>query len=55
MKKLLLLLFLLPLSVHAISAKSYIALDLDNDIIYYSKNINQEKLIASTTNIMTTW
>ncbi len=53
MKKLLLLLFLLPFSVHAISAKSYIAADLDNDIIYYSKNINQEKLIASTTKIMT--
>ncbi len=37
----------------AISARSAIAMDLDNDIIYYSKNINEEKLIASTTKILT--
>ena len=54
MKKLLfVILFIIPFNVIAISASSAIAMDLDNDIIYYEKNINNERLIASITKIMT--
>ena len=54
MKKLLfVILFIIPFNVMAISASSAIAMDLDNDIIYYEKNINNERLIASITKIMT--
>lgn len=50
-----LILLFVPLNVLAISASSYIAYDLDNDIIYYKHNENDKRLIASITNIMTTW
>lgn len=43
----------LPLRVVAISAASAIVMDLDNDRIYYENNINDERLIASITKIMT--
>lgn len=55
MKKILcfLVLLLVPVKVFAISASSYIAYDLDNDIIYYEKNADDKKLIASITKILT--
>ena len=54
MKKILVfLLLLLPLNVFAYSASSIIALDLDNGRVLYGYNINEQKLIASTTKIMT--
>ena len=55
MKKLLvfLLLFLIPLSVKADSAKSSIVMDLDSGRVLYENNINEERLIASVTKIMT--
>ncbi len=54
MKKLLLLiLFLLPFKVLAMSASSMIAMDLDNDYIYYEYNVDEKRLIASITKIMT--
>lgn len=54
MKKILLLLLLCwPLKILAISASSYIAYDLENDVMYYGKNIDEERLIASITKIMT--
>ncbi len=54
MKKFLLLLVLCwPLKILAISASSYIAYDLDNDFMYYGENIDDERLIASITKIMT--
>ena len=54
MKKLiLLLLLLLPLKCLAISASSAIAMDLDTGRVLYGYNLNEERLIASTTKIMT--
>lgn len=54
MKKLLLLLvFLFPIKVIAISADAYIVMDADSNRVLESKNMNKEKLIASTTKIMT--
>lgn len=55
MKKLLVLLvlFLIPFKVSAISASSAIAMDLDNNRILYGYNINDKRLIASITKIMT--
>lgn len=55
MKKYLLLivLFLIPLKVFSISASSAIAMDLDTGRVLYGYNINEKKLIASTTKIMT--
>ena len=55
MKKILcfLVLLLVPLKVFAISASSYIAYDLDNDIVYYEKNVDDKRLIASITKILT--
>ena len=56
MKKLLIsvILFLFfPLNVFAISASSAIVMDLNSGRILYEKNVNDEKLIASTTKIMT--
>lgn len=55
MKKLLiiLLIFILPLKVNAISAESYAVMDYDSGRILLGKNIEKEKLIASTTKIMT--
>ena len=56
MKKIIILiLFLLfPYKVVAISASSSIAMDLDNGRIFHANNIDDERLIASITKIMTT-
>jgi len=54
MKKLwLMLLCILPIKVFSISASSAIAMDLDTGRVLYGYNINDKKLIASTTKIMT--
>ncbi|MBE6156414.1 MAG: D-alanyl-D-alanine carboxypeptidase [Firmicutes bacterium] len=54
MKKLLfMLLFLIPIKVFSISASSAIAMDLDTGRVLYGYNIEEKKLIASTTKIMT--
>lgn len=55
MKKILLLLLLIPINVYALSvpSKSAILIDQDSGRILYSKNINEKRLIASTTKIMT--
>lgn len=58
MKKIVLFLFvlLLPINIYAISdtAKSTIVMDMDSGRILYQKNANEQRLIASTTKIMTT-
>ena len=56
MKKVVFLFVLLfiPMQVEAISASSAIVMDLNNNRIYYEKNIHEERLIASISNIMTT-
>ena len=54
MKKILLFIVLLiPFQVNAISASSAIAMDLNSDRVFYENNINDERLIASITKIMT--
>mgnify|MGYP003571259574 CR=1 FL=1 len=54
MKKLLILvLLLIPIKVFSISASSAIAMDLDNGRILYGYNLNNKRLIASITKIMT--
>lgn len=55
MKKIFFFLILLffPISVFADSGNSTIIMDVDSGRIIYKKNINQKKLIASTTKIMT--
>ena len=55
MKKfwLFLLILLMPIKVHAISASSVIAMDLDNGRIFYGYNYDDKRLIASITKIMT--
>lgn len=54
MKKILLLLFLLcPLKIFAISASSYIVMDLDSGRVLEGKNTQKVSLIASTTKILT--
>ena len=54
MKKLLFFLLLFfPLMVNAVSAEAYAVMDYDSGRILMSKNENKEKLIASTTKIMT--
>ncbi len=54
MKKIIFLwLFLFPFKVLAISASSAIAMDLDTGRVLYGYNIDNKKLIASTTKIMT--
>ncbi len=47
------LLLFLPLKVNAISASSAIAMDLDNGRILYGYNLEEKRLIASITKIMT--
>ncbi len=47
------LILFMPLKVMGISASSAIAMDLDNGRILYGYNLDTEKLIASTTKIMT--
>ena len=55
MKKLIILIiFIIPLQVRAISAKSAIVMDLNSKRVLYQNNINEKHLIASTTKIMTT-
>ena len=56
MKKILFLvlfLFWLPVKVEAISAESYVVMDYDSGRVLMSQNATREKLIASTTKIMT--
>jgi D-alanyl-D-alanine carboxypeptidase (penicillin-binding protein 5/6) len=54
MKKLLLLLFLLfPFNIYAISASSYIVMDMDSGRVLEGKNTQKVSLIASTTKILT--
>ena len=55
MKKLILffMIFFIPISVFADSGKSTIVMDIDSGRILYQKNINQKKLIASISKIMT--
>jgi len=54
MKKLwLLLLLFIPFKVSAISASSYVAMDLDNGRIFAGSNLDERRLIASITKIMT--
>lgn len=54
MKKFLLLLLLcMPLSVHALSARNIIAMDMDTNRVLYEHDSNSEHLIASISKIMT--
>ena len=54
MKKILfLLLILIPIKVNAISARSAILMDTDNNVILYEKNINEVRSVASISKIMT--
>lgn len=54
MKRLfIIVLLIIPINVYGTSASSMIAMDLDNDYIYFEKNINEKRLIASITKIMT--
>lgn len=55
MKKILLLLLLIPINVYGLSvpSRNAILIDQDSNRILYSKNINEKRLIASTTKIMT--
>lgn len=48
-----LLLLLIPIKITAISASSSIAMDLQTGRILHENNINEKRLIASTTKIMT--
>ena len=54
MKKLVFLVILLvPFKVYGMSASSMIAMDLDNDYVYYEYNAQDKRLIASITKILT--
>ena len=54
MKKLLILIILLiPFNVKAISASSYIVMDMDSGRVLEGSNIDKKSLIASTTKILT--
>jgi len=54
MKKILLLIMLLiPFKAVAMSASSMVAVDLDNDYVYFDVNKDDRRLIASITKIMT--
>lgn len=54
MKKILLLILLmLPFSVNAISASSYIVMDMNSGRVMEGKNVDKVSLIASTTKILT--
>ena len=48
-----LVLLLVPFKVLGMSASSMIAMDLDNDVVYYEYNADDRRLIASITKIMT--
>ena len=56
MKKMLLLLLLLPINIKAIStsAESAILMDMDSKRILYAENINEVRSVASISKIMTT-
>lgn len=57
MKKVLLLFFLfliIPSNVQAYSAEAMVAMDINSGRVLFESNANKEKLIASTTKIMTT-
>ena len=55
MKKVFLVfLCLFPLKVNAISAGSYVVMDQNSHQVLMGNNINEKRLIASTTKIMTT-
>lgn len=57
MKKIFLLsilLMVLPLKVHAVSAEAYAVMDFDTGRLLMGENTEKQKLIASTTKIMTT-
>ena len=45
--------FIFPMKVLGISASSAVVMDLNSGRVLYNKNMNDEKLIASTTKIMT--
>ena len=56
MKKIILIILLLiscPITVNAISAETAIVMDMDSGRVLFQKNIHKQKLIASTTKIMT--
>lgn len=55
MRKILFLLLFIPVNVFAlsVSSRNAILIDQDSGRILYSKNINEKRLIASTTKIMT--
>jgi len=54
LKKLLILVFvLIPWRVYAIGASSYIVMDASSNRVLEGSNIKDERLIASTTKIMT--
>ena len=55
MKKIIILIIILlfPIKVSAVSASSIIAMDLDNGRVLYGYNLDEKRLIASTTKIMT--
>ena len=54
MKKLLLWLFMfIPIKTFSMSASSAIAMDLDTGRVLYGYNMEESRLIASTTKIMT--
>ena len=48
-----LVVLLIPLKVYSISASSAIAMDLDTGRVLYGYNLDEQRLIASTTKIMT--
>ena len=52
-KIILAILMLIPIKVFSISASSAIAMDLDTGRVLYGYNLDEKRLIASTTNIMT--
>lgn len=49
----LLVVLIIPIKINAISAGSAIAMDLDTGRVLYGYNLDEERLIASTTKIMT--
>ena len=55
MKKILIILLLIPLNVYALTvpSRNAILIDQDSGRILYSKKIDEKRLIASTTKIMT--
>ncbi len=48
-----LIIFIIPFKVNALSASSAIAMDLDNGRVLYGYNLDDKRLIASITKIMT--